>query len=157
MPPKLVCDLQGIDVDNVVYGIEEIRKCNRQRYEMEQLEGILHLDLDEGTVVGLRNIGKDEFWVRGHIPGRPLFPGVLMCECVAQLSSFLYGMKVGSERFLGFGGLEGVKFRGKVVPGDQLLLLGKALELRSRRATFATQGVVAGRLVFEGTVIGMPV
>ena len=156
MPPKLLYDLERIDPDNVIYGIEEIRKYNRQRYEMEQVDGILHLDLDEGIVVGVRNVRMDEFWIRGHIPGRPLLPGVLMCECAAQLCSFLYGMKMGSERFLGFGGLEGVRFRGIVVPGDQMIMLGKALEIRSRRAIFATQELVAGRLVFEGTVIGMP-
>ena len=157
MPPRLLHDLKRIDPDKVLYGIEEIRKYNRQRYEMEQLDGILHLDLDEGIIVGVRNVRKDEFWIRGHIPNRPLLPGVLICECAAQLSSFLYGVKVGTERFLGFAGLEHVKFRGTVAPGDQMIMLGKALELRNRRAIFATQGVVAGCLVFEGTVIGMPV
>ena len=60
-------------------------------------------------------------------------------------------------RFLGFGGINDVKFRGKVVPGDNLILIAKNKELRPRRAIFDTQGVVNGKLVFEGVIIGMVV
>ena len=61
------------------------------------------------------------------------------------------------ERFVGFGGIDKVKFRGKVVPGDRLILIAKNRELRARRAIFDTQGVVDGKLVFEGVIIGMVV
>ena len=156
MPPKPLLDLSTIDLDQVVDGPEGIRKYNPQRFEFEQLEGIIHFDPDEGVVVGFKNIGEDEFWVRGHIPGRPLFPGVLMCEAAAQLCSYYYKRVSGTDQFLGFGGLDTVKFRGQVKPGDRLLLIARNTEWKFRKAVFSTQGIVDGKLVFEGVVTGMP-
>jgi 3-hydroxyacyl-[acyl-carrier-protein] dehydratase len=156
MPPKPLVDLEALDTSQLVAGPEQIRQCNRQRFEMEQLDGIVALDTDEAFAVGFKDVGEDEFWVRGHIPGRPLLPGVLMCEAAAQLSSFLYGSMFGAEKFLGFGGLEGVKFRSQVVPGDRLVLVARAEDIRPRRVVCRCQGFVGDRMVYEGTIIGMP-
>lgn len=159
MPPKLLVDLSTIDLDEVTIGLEEIRQVNPQRYEMEQLSGIITYRPEEGYVVGFKDVRADEFWVRGHIPGRPLLPGVLMIEAAAQLSSFYYKMAMGKDdpRFVGFGGVTDVKFRRTVEPGQRLIILAVCRELKRRRAIFDTQEVVDGKLVFEGTIIGMPV
>jgi len=157
MAPPLLVDLSAIDLGRIVMDIEAVRRYNPHRYEMEQLTGILHLDAEKGHVVAYRDVRDDEFWVRGHIPGRPLLPGVLMLEAAAQMCSLYYKKVTEDPRFLGFGGVDGVKFRGQVVPGDRLLLLGQAVEIRSRRAVFDTQGVVGDRLVFEARITGMPV
>ena len=134
MPPKPLIDLDSIDLDKVVAGPEQIRECNRQRYEMEHLNGILHLDMDEGLVVGYKDVRDDEFWVRGHIPERPLLPGVIMCEAAAQLCSFYYVKAMADERFLGFGGMEGVKFRGAVVPGSRVRYRGRGMDVSGHEA-----------------------
>ncbi len=155
MPPKLLMDLSRVKLDRVEAGPEEIRRYNPQRHEFEQLDGIIHFDPDRAIIVGFKDVGADEFWVRGHIPERPLFPGVLMCEAAAQLCSYYYARIWGSERFLGFGGLDRVKFRGQVVPGDRLLLLARSTEMSRRRTIFEVQGIVDGRIVFEGVVTGM--
>jgi len=157
MAPPLVVDLSKIDLGRVVMSIDEIRQYNPHRYEMEQLTGVIHLDATAGQIVAFKDVRPDEFWVRGHIPGRPLLPGVLMIEAAAQMSSLYYKKVQQDPRFLGFGGVDGVKFRGQVVPGDRLLLLGRAVEIRSRRAVFDTQGVVGDRLVFEACITGMPI
>ena len=157
MPPKPLIDLASIDMSCMVAGPEEIRRYNPQRYEMEQLDGVVHVDLEQRVAVGYKDVRDDEFWVRGHIPGRPLLPGVLMCEAAAQLCSYYYIRATGTDKFLGFGGLERVKFRGQVVPGDRLMLLVRNTELNRRRAIFDVQGVVDGKLVFEGVVVGMPI
>jgi len=156
MPPKPLVDLSSVDLSRVLAGPDQIRRHNPQRHEMEQLDGILHLDLEGGLAVGFKDVRADEFWVRGHVPGRPLLPGVLMCEAAAQLCSYFYREALKLEGFLGFGGMEGVKFRGTVLPGDRLTLVAKKVELRPRRATFNCQGFVKGRMVYEGTIIGMP-
>lgn len=157
MPPKLLIDLTGIDISRPEISIEEIRAINPHRYEMEQLSGILKFDPANKLIVGYKDITRDEFWVRGHIPGRPLMPGVMMVEAAAQLCTFYYKKCIPDDRFLGFGGVDKVKFRGTVLPGDRLILVARNTELRPRRATFDTQGIVDGRVVFEGVIIGMAV
>jgi 3-hydroxyacyl-[acyl-carrier-protein] dehydratase len=157
MPAPLLVDLSTIDLGRVVMGIEQIRQYNPHRYEMEQLSGVIHLDLEGGRIVAFRDVRPDEFWVRGHIPGRPLMPGVLMIEAAAQMCSLFYKLVQKDPRFVGFAGVDGVKFRGPVVPGNRLVLLGRAAEIRSRRAVFDTQGVVDGRLVVEARITGMPI
>ncbi len=164
MPRPLLVDLAAVDLDNVTLDLDAIRRYNPHRYEMEQLTGVVHLDTEAGQIVAVKDVRDDEFWVRGHIPGRPLLPGVLMVEAAAQMCSVYFKVVQEDPRFLGFGGVEGVKFRGQVVPGQRLLLLGQAVEIRSRRAVFDTQGVVRDgadpetfKLVYEGRIIGMPI
>ena len=55
---------------------------------MEHLNGVNYYD-HNGKIVGYKDVREDEFWVEGHIPGRPLLPGVIMIEAAAQLASFL--------------------------------------------------------------------
>jgi len=157
MPPPLLFSLEGIDLGTVTVPIEEVRKVNPQRYEMEQLTGVIHVDAVAGHLVAERQIGPDEWWARGHIPGRPLMPGVLMIEACAQASAYLYKvLDPSEERFIGFGGLEKVKFRGEVLPGDRLIILVQVLDRRSRRAIFAAQGLVEDRMVMHGHIAGVP-
>jgi 3-hydroxyacyl-[acyl-carrier-protein] dehydratase len=164
MPRALLVDLSAIDLETEALGLEAIRRFNPHRYEMEQLSGVIHLDTEAGEIVARKDVRDDEFWVRGHIPGRPLLPGVLMVEAAAQMCSVYYKSVQEDPRFLGFGGVDGVKFRGQVGPGQRLLLLGRAVEIRSRRAVFDTQGVVRDetdpqtfKMVFEGRITGMPI
>jgi 3-hydroxyacyl-[acyl-carrier-protein] dehydratase len=156
MPPKPLVDLDAIDTSTVVAGPEEIRARNPQRFEMEQLDGVVHIDTDEGFAVGYKDVTEDEFWVKGHIPERPLLPCVLMCEAAAQLCSFYYNEVVENDKFLGFGGLQDVKFRRPVEPGCRLIIVAKAQDMRPRRAVFPCQAFVEGKMVFECVVIGMP-
>lgn len=157
MPPAPFVDLAALDLDRVQYGIEEIRRRNPHRYEMELLSAILLHDPERGLIVGENRIPKDAFWVRGHIPGRPLFPGVLMVESAAQLCSFYWRVTFPEvDRFFGFGGIESTKFRGTVLPGDRLILAGKPVELKPRRAIFDAQGFVGTQMVFETRILGIP-
>ena len=84
-------------------------------------------------MAGYRDVRDDEFWVRGHIPGRPIFPGVLMIETAAQLVGYYAMSKMPSQGFLGFGGVEDVKFRGTVVPGQRRDLEFSFKEKRTAR------------------------
>jgi 3-hydroxyacyl-[acyl-carrier-protein] dehydratase len=158
MPPKLLFDVDSIDPERVEFPVEAIREMNPQRYEFEQLTAVICFRPGEKIAVGLREIRADEYWVRGHIPGRPLFPGVLMLEAAAQLCSFYCGKVFGTntaEGFYGFGGIDRVRFRGTVNPGEKLLLLARPEILTPNRSVFDTQGVVSGKLVFEATILGI--
>ena len=158
MPTVPLVDVNTIDITKVVADIEEIRKHNRQRFEFEMLSGIVAMDKDKQLVVGYKQLTPDDFWVRGHIPGRPVLPGVMQIEAAAQLTSYYYMDSIGNppDVFIGFMGVDAVKFRGFVSPSDTLIIAAKVQEIRSRRCIFYCQEFVKDKMVFEGTIFGAP-
>ena len=159
MPPPLLYDLTNLDFSRPLYDIDAIRRINPQRNQMEHLTAIVHLDNVGHGLVGYKDISDDEFWVAGHMPGYPLMPGVIMCEAAAQLASF-YAQKtklIGGD-FVGFGGMDDVRFRMPVYPGTRLILAAKLKQLRPNRlAVFDFQGIVKNDIVFTGQMMGVPV
>ena len=157
MPPEFLYDLAQLDFGRVVADADAIRKVIPQRFEMEQLTAIILIDPDKQLIVGYKDVRSDEFWVRGHMPDYPLMPGVLMCEAAAQLCSvFIVTQGFLEGDFIGFGGLESVRFRGLVRPGDRLVLVGKAKRIHRRQTIFNVQGFVGTTMVFHGDILGVP-
>ncbi len=154
MPPQFLFDLSGIDLNKVIFDQEAVREANPQRGDMEQLNGIVYAEPSLGRIIGFKDVRPDEFWVSGHIPGRPLFPGVLMIESAAQLASFYTRKFVGWKNFIGFGGVEDCKFRLQVVPGCRLYVVGQKIWERHRRICCRVQGIVDGSMVFEASIVG---
>jgi 3-hydroxyacyl-[acyl-carrier-protein] dehydratase len=157
MPPGPHLDPTTLDLNRILADGEAIRRINPQRFEMAQLTAIVYVDTEQHIVVGYKDVAADEFWVRGHMPGYPLLPGVLMCEAAAQLCSYYIctnGLMQGD--FIGFGGLEDVRFRSPVRPGDRLVLIGKASKLNRRQAIFNVQGFVGKAMAFHADVLGVP-
>jgi len=157
MPPELHHDPARLDLNRVIADKEAIRSLNPQRFEMEQLDAVVYEDSDSHLVAGYKDVRPDEFWVRGHMPGYPLMPGVLMCEAAAQLAAYYtnkHGLLYGD--FIAFGGLENVRFRNPVHVGDRLVLIGKGIKLHRRQTIFNVQGFVGTTLVFHADVIGVP-
>jgi 3-hydroxyacyl-[acyl-carrier-protein] dehydratase len=160
MPPPLLFDLSQIVLAaKPIFDKEAICKVNPQRFEMQQLDGILWYDKEKALILGYKDVTLNEFWVRGHIPGRPLMPGVIMIETAAQLASFFMKEIYKEEGFIGFAGIESAKFRSVVEPGQRLYLLGHITKYRkqahSSRVETEVQGVVNGNIVFETVVAGM--
>jgi 3-hydroxyacyl-[acyl-carrier-protein] dehydratase len=154
----LIIDFSEYDPNRVIADIEEIRRYNPQRFEMEQLTAICHEDAERNICVGFRDLGDDEFWIRGHMPGMPLMPGVVICEAAAQMASY-YSQKhdlLGAP-MVGFGGLEEVRFRGVVRPGDRLVIAAQLLKVRRGAMIVARfQCFVEQNLVCEGQIKGIP-
>ena len=162
MPPPLLFDLSSIDLQaKPIFDRETIGQVNPQRYEMQHLDGILWCDEEKRLILGYKDVTEDEFWVRGHIPGRPLMPGVIMIEAAAQLSSFFMKHIFKIEGFIGFAGIDSAKFRSVVEPGQRLYLLGHITKFKIRKntshVTISVQGVVIGSVVFEAAISGMKV
>lgn len=159
MSSKFIVDLDLLDLDHPIADIHAIRKLNPQRHEMEQLSAILYEDTDKKCCAALKEVSEDEFWCRGHMPGMPLMPGVVMLEAVAQLSSYFTQKHdlLGAD-IVGFGGVDHVRFRGLVTPGDRLVLMVQLLKSRRGRMIIAGfQGVVGENLVLEGELRGIPI
>jgi 3-hydroxyacyl-[acyl-carrier-protein] dehydratase len=153
----LILDPSEYDLSRTIAGLEDIRRYNRQRFEMEQLTAIVHEDFERSICVGYKDLGPGEFWVRGHMPGMPLMPGVIMCEAAAQLASYyVLKHKLMDAPMVGFGGLKDVRFRGIVQPGDRFVIVARLLKTRSTILTCEFQCLVRQSIVCEGVLMGIP-
>jgi 3-hydroxyacyl-[acyl-carrier-protein] dehydratase len=156
MPPELHFDPSRVDLNHVIADRAAIQQANPQRFEMQQLDAIVYVDPANQLIVGYKDARPDEFWVRGHMPAYPLMPGVLMCEAAAQLCSYYcvtQGLSYGD--FIGFGGMDDVRFRSQVRPGDRLVLVAKGIKFRRRQNVFNVQGFVNNAMVFHADIIGI--
>jgi len=162
MPPALLFDLSEIDLTKEpVFDRAAVEEVNPQRYEMQQLDGIIWFDKEKRQLLGYKDVTDNEFWIRGHIPDRPLMPGVIMIEAAAQLASFFIKRIFELEGFIGFAGIHEAKFRSVVEPGQRLYLLGEISRYKKRARTThvetKVQGVVGDVMAFEALVAGMRV
>lgn len=158
MAPPAILDISTVDLTRVLADKAKLRTVLPQRFEMEQIDAIVVCNREEGIVIGYKDVSGDEFWAKGHMPGMPIFPGVLICESAAQICSFhaLTETVIGGN-FVAFGGMENVRFRAMVRPGDRLVMVAKAGKINRRQMNYAVQGFVGQTLVFHGDIIGMAV
>ncbi|ELR99231.1 3-hydroxyacyl-ACP dehydratase FabZ [Gloeocapsa sp. PCC 73106] len=137
-----------------MFTIEEIQKSLPHRYPFALVDRIIEYVPGE-KAVGLKNVSINEEYFQGHIPGRPLMPGVLMIEAMAQVGGIVLVKMPGMEnKFFGFAGIEKVRFRLPVVPGDQLIMTVELLSLkRNRIAKMQGEGRVDGKLAVQGEML----
>ena len=158
MPSELIIDFSEFDDQAVFADLETIRRYNRQRFEMEQLTAVVHEDNVRHIAVGYKDLTADEFWVRGHMPGFPILPGVVLCEIAAQLCSYYSARHdlLGEGLTLGFGGMNEVRFRDVVKPGQRVYVVCQLVRVRKGRLIVSKfQALVDRKLVCEGEILGI--
>ena len=155
MPRKPIIELAKIDLNKIVATIEDIRKVIPHRHEFEMLSGILHLDFENHKIVAYKDVEENAFWARGHLPGRPIMPGVLIAEAAAQMTCYMAMGLYENCPFIGFARLDNVRFRKQVLPPCKLILMAKFEAVSSRHVISNCQAYVDSALVFEGKITGM--
>jgi 3-hydroxyacyl-[acyl-carrier-protein] dehydratase len=157
---ELILAPDAIDLDNVIADIATIRKFNPQRFECEQLTAVVYDDPQTQIVVGYKDLTENEFWCRGHLPGMPLMPGVLMCEAAAQLCSYhAHSHGLTNGKILGFGGLDGVRFREVVHVPSRLVIVAQITKMRrGLMIVYKFECFVDNTMVCDGELrgIGLP-
>ena len=133
----------------MVLTIEEIKEIIPHRYPFLLVDRILELEpLKRG--VGIKNVTANEPFFQGHFPNKPVMPGVLLLEAMAQVGgvSLLYPEE-NRGKIAYFAGMEGVKFRKPVVPGDQVRMEAEVTRLRGSVGKVRAEAFVEGQLVAE--------
>lgn len=98
-----LCDLSVFQAAATpLFTLDDIRSVNPQRFEMEQLTAIVHVDQSQHLLAGYKQLTHEEFWIRGHMPGFALMPGVVQCEAAAQLGGFYAQVQSDWWRLSGF-------------------------------------------------------
>lgn len=120
--------------DQQQYDISEILKILPHRYPFVLVDRILEIELGN-SIKGLKNVTINEPFFTGHFPSEPVMPGVLIMEGMAQAGAILAYLtekeKIGNS-LVYFAGMDGVRFRRKVVPGDQIIYDLKVLKRKSK-------------------------
>jgi len=155
MPVEPILDVSSIDFSRPMFSRADIERVNPHRGVMALLDAVVWVDEGNQNGVAVKHVRGDEFWASGHIPGLPIFPGVLMVESAAQLCSFLYYRRTPTTYFAGFTRIENTVFRGVVTPGDTLQLLAAEIKYNPKRFVTHVQGMVGDDVVFEGKITGM--
>ncbi|MEA5507128.1 3-hydroxyacyl-ACP dehydratase FabZ [Halotia wernerae UHCC 0503] len=136
------------------FSSEEIQKLIPHRYPFLLVDKIIDY-IPQKSAVGVKNVTVNEPQFQGHFPGRPLMPGVLIVEAMAQVGGVVLKQLPGFEDGLFvFAGIDKVRFRRQVVPGDQLVMTVELLCVKQRRfGKMQARAEVDGQIAAEGELM----
>lgn len=135
--------------------VEEIQKLLPHRYPFLLVDRIIDYKESE-RAVGIKNVTMNEEFFQGHFPGRPLMPGVLIVEAMAQVGGIVLSQlpDIPTGKLFVFTGIDKVRIRKSVVPGDQLVMTAELLSLKRKRfAIMSTRAEVEGQLACSGELM----
>ena len=125
------------------------------RYPFVMVDRVI--DMHEGQwIKGIKNVTMNENSFQGHFPARPVMPGVLIIEALAQLGAIMAYLALGDEakdKLVYFAGLDKVRFRQKVEPGDQLILETKTIKRKLSMWNMSCTAYVNDKLAVEANLM----
>lgn len=131
--------------------IKKIQEALPHRYPMLLVDRVLEVDNDK--IVALKNVSINEPLFEGHFPDYPVMPGVLIMEALAQTAGVLELSKEENKgKLVFYAGMDKVKFKKQVVPGDQLIMTATFIKRRGTIAVVEAKAEVDGKLAASGTL-----
>ncbi len=132
----------------------EIRRYLPHRFPFLLVDRVIEIDEDGKRLVAVKNVTANEWFFQGHFPERPIMPGVLIAEALAQAGGILVARRAGVEGQLGvLAGLDNFRFRRLVQPGDTLRLEVEIVRLRAAIAVFKARALVDGQVAADGEIM----
>lgn len=137
-----------------VMDVTEIQKILPHRYPFLLVDRIVEIEPGK-RIVGIKNVTANEEFFLGHFPGKPVMPGVLIVEAMAQVGGVLLLKDVPDRenKLVYFMGIDEARFRRPVVPGDQLRMELEVLRLKQSTCKLQGKAFVDGQLVAEAVVM----
>jgi len=157
---KLLTSKYGTDKskEEFLLDINAVIKAMPHRYPMLLIDRIIDVE-PKKKVVAIKNVTFNEPHFMGHFPDRPVMPGVLIVEAMAQAGGFmlLNAIDEPEKKLVYFMGIDGVRFRKPVIPGDQLRFEVEMLQFRPSACRIGGKALVDGKVVAEGTFLAVVV
>ncbi|BBK42871.1 3-hydroxyacyl-[acyl-carrier-protein] dehydratase FabZ [Allostella vacuolata] len=144
-------------VTGLTIDIERVMAMIPHRYPFLMIDRVVEVVANEGCV-GIKNVSINEPFFQGHFPGKPVMPGVLIIEAMAQTSAVLVVHTLGEAsegKLVYFMSVDGARFRKPVGPGDQLRVHVRKERSRGNVWKFSAEAKVDGQLVAEATYAAM--
>lgn len=129
--------------------VNAIKRILPHRYPFLLIDRIIDVDLEASTIIGQKNVTANEEFFKGHFPGAPIMPGVLILESVAQTGGVLAALKMQTDQTAVLMNVKECKFRRVVKPGDVLRIECQGLHFSSKGGRIQAKAYVDERVVMQ--------